>query len=403
MADLTSETENGAVMTRRSGAGIKRIPVLFLAGAICFMAVAWPIRVWLRPSLDEHNVLKAKIGLALRYPKTNIVAIGPSYTEMGFNPDVFDAEMKTKGIISYSLNMGLVSLSVVEMQSVIHDLLKSLCCVKYFVMSPCFECLMAAAQTDSQRSISFFDWWHGLMFFDYLLHYDVMPPDVGFTRPKLLGHIVAAVFRHYTSLGLAANYFGFSRFFANVMRLTAESWMNLGPRGFSPSNHHMSEAEARKYASSLMAYRRDRKALLLALDKRPLPDSVPDYVSDKMFDVFLEQVRFLRSKGIQVLVAIPPNTWAYTFQAALVTKLRERCGNDIPFVDFGDIDKWRELFLPPDTRVNTAHLSPKGAAIWSKAIADEFVKSIDMKAPPQPHQPICARSESERRPEHADR
>ena len=288
------------------------------------------------------------------------------------------------------------------MQSVIYDLLKSLCCVKYFVMSPCFECLMAAAQTDSQRSISFFDWWHGLVFFDYLLHYDMMPPDVGFTRPQLLGHIVAAVFQHHQPRTRSELF----RHFALLCQRTQIDGGKLdesGPRGFSPSHHHMSEAETRKYASSLMAYRRDRKPLLLALDKRPLPDFVPDYVSDKMFDVFLEQVRFLRSKGIQVLVAIPPNTWAYTFQAALVTKLRERCGNDIPFVDFGDIDKWRELFLPPDTRVNTAHLSLKGAAIWSKAIADEFVKSIDMKAPPQPHQPICARSESERRPEHADR
>ena len=109
-----------------------------------------------------------------------------------------------------------------------------------------------------------------------------------------------------------------------------------------------------------------------------------------MFEVFVEQVRFLRDQGIKVLVVIPPNMWEWTYHVAFLTRLRARCRDDIPFVDFGDPDKWPELFLPPDIRYDNAHMDAKGAVVWSKVLADQFAEAIQTPTPPQSNRPICA-------------
>jgi len=368
----------------------KRISALLLLGMTSFFVIASLFGAWLRPPLDEHNVLHAKIELALRYPETNMVAIGPSYVEMGFNPEIFDAEMKANHIESRSLNMGMNSLSVVEMRFVIQRLVEKLCCIKYFIILPCYECLSVAANPDSQRSISYLDWRHGLTFLNYILQYDVMPPDGVSKKTTLVRNVVSSIFRHYTNLGLAADYFGLSSFASGERRLTPEMWMRLGPRGYSPAEPRWNQDEVRDYENSLPGYRRDRAALVL--EKQLRPDNTPRIVTDTMFDILIEQVRFLRGKGVKVLVATPPNDWAWPFHAALVAKLRTRCQDDVPFVDFGDSEKWPELFLPPDVRLNSAHLSSKGAALWSKALADQFSTFVSATVAALPNHSICAQN-----------
>jgi len=152
----------------------------------------------------------------------------------------------------------------------------------------------------------------------------------------------------------------------------------------------MDQQQSREYENGLFAYRRDRTELLHKLEKHPRPDDLPDFVSDKMFDVFVEQVRFLQDHDIKFLVVIPPNVWEWTYHVGFIERLRARCRDDIPFIDFGDFGKWPELFLPPDIRYNNAHMDSKGAAVWSTVLADQFAKLINTEAPTQSNRPICA-------------
>jgi hypothetical protein len=110
-----------------------------------------------------------------------------------------------------------------------------------------------------------------------------------------------------------------------------------------------------------------------------------------MFDVLIEQIRFLRSKGIKVLIIIPPNQWEWTFHVALLSKLRTRCRDDVPFVDFGDLKRWPELFVPPNIRYDDAHMNSQGAEIWSKVLADQVAKDFKMEEWfKEPERPACA-------------
>ena len=185
-----------------------------LVGTIGFFATARFLGVFLLPPLAEQDVLQGKVDLALHYPETNLVVIGPSYIEMGINPEIFDAEMNAKGLEFHSFNMGIDGLSLIEMRAVIERLLeKKPCCIKYVVMSPCYECLNVALDrnSDSARSIAFFDWRNGLAFVNYVLQYDSDDIRTLLTKPDFVRNIVSSVFRHYTNLGLAAYRFGLLR------------------------------------------------------------------------------------------------------------------------------------------------------------------------------------------------
>ena len=90
-----------------------------------------------------------------------------------------------------------------------------------------------------------------------------------------------------------------------------------------------------------------------------------------MFDAFLDEVRYLKSKGIAVLVVIPPNERQWPYHAAFIAKLRRHTGDDIRLVDFGDPRRWRDLFLPADIRYDDEHMNVRGAAVWSRALAEQ--------------------------------
>jgi hypothetical protein len=356
---------------------------LSLLAVIAFFTMARLLGVFLLPSLIEQNLLDAKVEQALRYPDTNLVVIGPSYIDMGFNPDVFDAETKAKGVESHSFNMGMDGLSLIEMRAVIEHLLEEKpCCIKDFIMSPCYECLNVVRNSDSARGIAFFDLRHGLAFVNYVLQYEVLPDDI-LTKSDFVRNILSSIFRHYTNLGLAVNGFGLARSESlGPNLLSAAFWDERGPRGHGRMYTTMNQEDAREYESRVLNYPGRRKERIQALEHQPRPD-VPDLVTDEMFEVFIEEVRFLRARGIDVLVVIPPNMWEWTYHAAFLIRLRAQCGDDIPFVDFGDAEKWPELFLPPSIRDDAAHMNVKGALVWSKVLADQFAMAVQTRMPPQ--------------------
>jgi hypothetical protein len=230
------------------------------------------------------------------------------------------------------------------------------------LVSPCFECLHVAQIPDSARSVSFFDVRRGVGFLRYVWQYEQLP-DQYVGRGDYVRNVASSVFRHHTSLGIAANRFGFAQFQGQVSPdLTSASYWAGRPRGFEPVGHAMTGADARRYESGIDAFAKVRAAGL----EQPQP-----LVSDRMFGDFLDLVRYVRSKNIAVLVVTPPNERQWQFHASFIAKLRRCCANDIPLADFGDAGRWRDLFVPASIRYDDEHMNATGAAIWSRALAEK--------------------------------
>jgi len=336
-----------------------------------FLGVASVAGRPLMPYLHARSMLTAKVDWALRFPDTNLIAIGPSYVEMGFDPDVFDAAMKARGKEIHSFNMGIDGLSVPEMQTIVEALVDTRpCCIRYVLLSPCFECLHVAQIPDSARSVSYFDVRRGIGFLRYVWLYEQLP-DQNVGRADYARNVGSAVFRHHTSLGVAANRLGFAKFEGQTSPdLTSASYWARRPRGFEPVDHAMSGAEARRYESGIDVFAKTRADALQRLSAGAADDVSARLVSDRMFDAFLGLVQYLRSKGIAVLVVMPPNERQWPFHAAFIARLRRCCTNDIRLADFGDASQWRDLFVPASIRYDDEHMNAKGAAIWSRALAD---------------------------------
>jgi hypothetical protein len=355
---------------------IRALTLGVIAAAAC-LGVAALAGLGLMPYLRTRSLPEAKVEWALRYTDTNLIAIGPSYVEMGFNPDVFDAAMKARGRDIHSFNLGIDGLSLPEMQAVVDNLLaKKSCCLKYFIISPCYECLHVAQIPDSARSVSFFDVRHGLAFLRYVFLYQQLP-DENTGRLDYVTNVGVAVFRHHSNLGIAANRLGFSQFKGQVSpNLLSASYWKARPRGFEPVDHAMTDAEASRYEAGLDRFGQERAARIQELSATPEARG-GDVVTDRMLDVFLAQVRALQAKGIAVLVVIPPNVRQWNYHAALIARLRRCCAGDIPLVDFGDPDRWRDLFLPSAIRYDDEHMNAKGADLWSRALADQASEWMD--------------------------
>jgi hypothetical protein len=358
---------------------------LFLLGSMGFLVTARLLAIFFfQPFLAERDPLESKVDFALRYPETNLLAIGPSWIEMGFNPEVFDTEMSRKGIDSHSFNMGIGGLSLIEMRAVVERLLeKKPCCIKYLIISPCYECLNVARAINNPQSTAFFDWRHGLAFLNYVLLYSDMPDDL-VKKPDFVRNIVSSVFLHYSNLGLAAR--GSSRF----EDLSTAYWYERRPRGYAHVDKTLDQEEARQYEKQVEDYRGYRTERIQVLQQKPSPEVIHDLVSDEMFEVFVEQLRAFRDKGISVLVIIPPNMWEWQYHVAFLARLRAHCRDDIPFVDFGDSEKWPELFLPPEIRYDDAHFDAKGAVVWSGVLADQFAKALQTQTWQHSDRQICA-------------
>ena len=73
-------------------------------------------------------MVTAKVDWALHFPQTNLIAIGPSYVEMGFDPDVFDAVMKENGKDIHSFNLGIDGLSLPEIRRMLNAMSSATSC-----------------------------------------------------------------------------------------------------------------------------------------------------------------------------------------------------------------------------------------------------------------------------------
>jgi hypothetical protein len=321
-----------------------------------------------RGGLDDQDMRIAKLELAANEPGLNLIFIGASHTDMGLNPDAFDAEMEEQGIKIHSFNMGMNGLSVVEMRAVVERLLQMRpCCIEYVVLSPCFECLNVARRTNNVRSINFFDLESSIEFLRFINSYDDLP-DPPLARSEYTKNIASALFRHYANAGLAASALRLTKFdFAEPNLRSPEFWKQRGPRGHWAIKWAMSRQEVDQYLLDVQRVPPLRAEFIAT--KSEVTAGIKDLVTDATFDFFARLVDDLQAKGVKVLVIQPPSFWNWDIEAAFVAKYRSRCADGPPLIDFGDAQQNPDLFLPPEIRYDNSHMNRDGAIVYSESLA----------------------------------
>jgi hypothetical protein len=348
---------------------MKLIPILICALA-CFLTAHVVGLSLHRLYLSHHDAPEGKIAFAAR-ERPDVVFMGASHVTAGLNPAVFDSELATHGLNLRSFNLGIGGLSVVEMSYHLRGLLDRMPSLRYAVLSPCFECLNVARETNNIRSIDFFSLSNAVEFTRYIFSFENFP-DQALPRHQYLRNIFSALLRHHFNLGLGGAALGFSSLNTTEPSFTPETFQSyFGPQGHIALDEAISGQDLNQYLAALKRIPPLRTDLIAAIRSGKHERSLETLTGENM-QHFIDLVSFLHDRGVIVLVVQPPSTWYWEVEAEFVGKFRHRCPAQPPLVDFGDIESFRSLFLPADVRSDNAHMTGRGAAIWSKVLAEKF-------------------------------
>ena len=350
--------------------------------------------------LNNFDFTESKIEYAVR-EKPNLVFIGPSYVDMGVNPEIFDNASMENGIRIRSFNLGIDGLSIVEMNYVLTKLLNKLPHhIRYAILSPCFECLNVGRKTNNIRSINFFNLSNSIEFINYIFSYRFLP-DPPLPRVQYIENVISALSRHYTNLGLGGVAFGWHDSWAHFDTIEPNFndpsfWPNRGPRGQGLTRQTMRPQDQDAYEMDLSRIQTERPQRINALLAASHSPEIENLVTNAGFAFFARLVSRLEARGVAVFVIQPPNIWQWQYEAAFIARLHLRCGHQLPLIDYGDIATHEELYLPPSIRYDSAHLDADGAVVWSDDLARDFAHFLKAGAFEHPidclSSPISARS-----------
>jgi hypothetical protein len=349
-----------AAFRGRSGHYLFLVMVAFLS----FLAVNRVIAAASREWLHERDEVHVKLDYLREHPKTDVVVIGTSRVQNGFDPERFDEEMREKGHIVHSQNLGVGGLSLPEEAEVVDEIFQSgLCCVRYFIIEPDFSFMGVVHQPFTVRAINYFDLRHVFEYTRYLASYVKFAPPA-----KSLWHYISNAFS-----SAAVRYLNLGLFHTLRDRNNEHPREHLPPNGFLPydtvflkqQRERGEEAEVRAYHDTLRDISKG--------DSREL-------ISDYQFGLVLELVDQISKHGGVPIILRMPQIAHWNYSAAFVARLHEQCGARIPyFLDFGDPKTAATLF-DLDHRHDEDHLNRRGAALLSEMLAERLDSIINANA-----------------------
>jgi hypothetical protein len=146
----------------RDRAALGRIVRLVIIGAVAFVLTAgvWELvgnSLHARPEIPQP--FKTKIDLCLNSPVPyDTLFIGSSRYFHGIDPAVFDAQMKSRGLLTHSYNLGFDALSFQELHFVAHHVLSDpRSRLKYLFIEPSLRVRLAPGLEHSQRQVVLHD------------------------------------------------------------------------------------------------------------------------------------------------------------------------------------------------------------------------------------------------------
>jgi hypothetical protein len=360
---------------------------LIVISVISFFAASSVVGVLLQPAgLADKDIVDAKYRQAIADPKVNLLFLGSSLVDLGFNPLEFDAAMRMRGLCTYSYNLGIGGMTVPEMLAVL-ERLRAVDHVRYILLSPTFWLLEAGMFPNSIRSIRYFNLRNALTFAAYVASFRKMPSPMA--SIEYWDNVAVATSRHYTNVGLGLQLLKIApaREYSEHNFWKGFQWA-AKLRGQSPSDRFdHSTAEIETYQAGLRQYTDERQALLAG--EPAASGRMGEYLSDDMFAFFTRAIDIARSITPNVIAVEPPSMVHSEYELPFVARLRSSIVRGPPFLDFSDPREYPELF-EVGNRHDGSHLNVRGAVVWSRLLADRFAELIKRGVVQAPDANACA-------------
>jgi hypothetical protein len=360
---------------------------LIVIFAISFFSASSVVALLLqRTGVADKDIVDAKYRQAIADPRVNLIFLGASLVDMGFNPVEFDAATRMRGLCTYSYNLGIGGMTIPEVLTLLKRLQASNH-VRYILLAPTFWLLDAGRFPNSIRSIDYFDLQNALTFAAFVASFRKLPSSV--EQEEFGRNIAIATFRHYTNIGLVRllltterNKYYFEYNFWEEFQRQAQL------RGHSPSDRsNYSSGEIEAYQIGLRQYADERERLLTG--EPAARSQLNEYLPDDLFAFFMRAVDIARSITPNVIAVEPPTTGFVQSEIAFVARLRSSIVRGPPFLDFSDSREYPELF-EAGNRHDGVHLNAKGAVVWSRLLADRLAELIKRGVVQAPDANACA-------------
>lgn len=325
-----------------------------------FLIVSTMVRLVIYPRLGQADALTQKMALAVSEPRIDVLFAGPSYTEGGIDPHIFDEEMAKLGYRFRSFNVAAGGLGIIEIEQTVDTTINSGNCCQYVFITPSFYLFNIAANSYNLRSIIFLDFVHALREIMFMAWTPAVPRE-RITRPEYIRNIIEATLRHYTNIGIASNS-QILNWFSDGGRSRSWDW---DKRGFVPLRDRLNQRQA-EYEIAMDDIRAKRPGLI----NRASTQTQPRYevtISASMMDDIIRFGRKLEDKGMTPLLLIAPETSYWDWDAEFGAKFEARCGASHLF-NYNDPFAFPELFAP-DVRADGGHLNEVGAPVWTRLVA----------------------------------
>jgi hypothetical protein len=324
-------------------------------GITSLLLAASAVRVILGFALADRLEIFAGARTAAAAPQVDTVFIGSSHIEYGINPDVFDRRMAAHGMKNRSFNIGGAGLSILESPQHIKKLFElKPCCVKHVFVEPDMAGLLVVREPSTMRAVEFFS---AANAYDAI---SFMESPAGraaaIPRSIYVGNIAAAMGRHYLNIGLI-----------HADPETDDRWLT-GIRGYPASDPYV--------LKTLYLTEEGRASYMAMLSNMGGRIDQPRLVSSKQVAMVLGLASYLRSKGANLILLLPPQTSFPEFQGAIAAHLRDHCKDRGPALfNFSNPRTYPVLFDSLN-RADMDHLNMPGAAIFSTMVADRFAAAL---------------------------
>jgi hypothetical protein len=341
-----------------------------------------------RAGLADKDIVDAKYRQAIADPRVNLIFLGASLVDTGFNPVEFDAAMRMRDLCTYSYNLGIGGMTIPEVLALLKRLQASNH-VHYILLAPTFWLLDAGRFPNSIRSIDYFDLPNALTFAAYVSSFRKLPPWPSIEQKEYLSNIAIATFRHYTNIGLARLLLTTERHkYYYEYNFWEEFQRRAQLRGQSPSDRfNYSSGEIEAYQLGLRQYAGERERLLAG--EPAARSQLNEHLPDDLFAFFMRAVDIARAITPNVIAVEPPTTGYIQFDLAFVERLRSPIVRGPPLLDFSDPREYPELF-ELGNRYDGVHLNAKGAVAWSRLLADRLAELIKRGVVQAPDANACA-------------
>jgi hypothetical protein len=352
-SDLNPSSRGGRLSAGRAA----RLVLIFLAAA--FGVGAWFSEV--RPFADVPLVREKLAYFSQHADEYDTLFFGTSRVYRGIMPAVFDRITREAGQPTHSFNFGIDGMFPPEDAYVFERILarppKNLRWV--FLETNPVRAEFGDRDPDSVRCV----YWHDFARTSLACQTLLLPEDRKLKWRKVLfgseeeRHPLSLALTHVRLFGARMLNFGRGRLLIDALSGRDREPPKVAAVVGSAGDGFVAAGVGRLWGAERTEYERR----YLERQAKPARKSALDAAAQRNFDAMLAA---LRGVGARPVVLIPPTLAEHRHYP------QEQSG--VAVFDFSDLEQWAELFRQ-EHRTDRTHLNAAGAAIYTRAVAEQFL------------------------------